>query len=97
MDAGCIVGGACSDVSRSWPVNGKFTGPQRDIYELLLDVQLRCIDMAREGVVHRGRKVSMNAMHALACEALTEGLLSLGFMPGMSVERALSSGAYQVR
>lgn len=96
VDAGCIVGGACSDVSRSWPVNGKFSGPQRDIYDLVLDVQLRCIDLSREGLEYRGRPVSLNVIHAYASKALTEGLVTLGFMRGMSVDQALATGAYQV-
>lgn len=97
VDAGCIVDGACSDVSRSWPVNGKFSGPQRDMYDLVLDVQLRCIDMAREGIKYRDRPVSMNVVHAFGSKALTEGLKTLGFMKDMSVEQALATGAYHVR
>jgi Xaa-Pro aminopeptidase len=97
VDAGCIIGGVCSDVSRSWPVNGKFSGAQRDIYSLVLDVQLRCIDMARAGVARRNRQVSLNVIHAYASRALTEGLMSLGFMEGLSVDEALATGAYQVR
>lgn len=97
VDAGCIVDGGCSDVSRSWPVNGKFSAPQRDFYDLVLDVQLRCIDMAREGAMHRNRLVTMNIIHAFASRALTEGLMSLGFMTDMSVDEALATGAYHVR
>lgn len=97
VDAGCILGGACSDISRSWPVNGTFTGPQRDIYELLLDVQRQCIDFSQEGAFVHGRPVSMNGMHRFACRSLTEGLQSLGFMKGMSAEQAVAQGAYQVR
>ena len=37
MDAGCEVFGYCSDVSRTWPVNGKFTSQQRDLYDLVHD------------------------------------------------------------
>lgn len=96
VDAGCIVDGACSDVSRSWPVNGKFSPPQRDFYDLVLDVQLRCIDMAREGAMYRNRLVTMNILHAFASRALTEGLMSLGFMKDMSVDEALATGAYHV-
>lgn len=95
VDAGCQVHGACSDVSRSWPVSGSFTGPQRDLYDLVLDVQLRCIDMVREGGTYHGRKVSMNSVHSYASKALIEGLLYLGFMEGMTVEEALARGAYR--
>jgi Xaa-Pro aminopeptidase len=35
MDAGCEVHGYCSDVTRTWPVNGRFSSPQRDVYEIV--------------------------------------------------------------
>lgn len=96
VDAGCILGSACSDVSRSWPVSGKFSGPQRDIYDLVLEVQRQCIEMCEEGTVVGGRQVSMNGMHRHACRALTDGLQSLGFMKGISLDDAVAQGAYQV-
>lgn len=94
VDAGCEYSGYCSDVSRSWPVSGKFSDPQRLLYELVLDVQLSCIDMAREGYLHRGEKCSLNVIHYFAAERLTEGLKDLGFMKGMSLENALDTRAY---
>jgi Xaa-Pro aminopeptidase len=41
MDAGCELHGYVSDVTRTWPVNGKFTGPQRDVYDAVLDVHAK--------------------------------------------------------
>ncbi len=44
MDAGCeVTGNYVSDITRTWPVNGRFTRPQVQLYELILDVQLQCL------------------------------------------------------
>jgi len=45
MDAGAELYHYVSDVTRTWPVSGKFTEPQREIYQLLLDIQKKCINM----------------------------------------------------
>jgi Xaa-Pro aminopeptidase len=44
MDAGCEYHGYASDVTRTWPISGKFTKPQRELYQLVLDVQKSCIE-----------------------------------------------------
>src|SRR5207249_12241576 len=49
IDAGCELKGYASDITRTFPVNGKFTGPQKDIYVLVLKAQLACIDAVRPG------------------------------------------------
>ena len=46
MDAGCEFHGYSSDITRTWPVNGKFTEPQRELYELVLRVQKKCITVS---------------------------------------------------
>ena len=43
MDGGCEYGGYASDLTRTWPVNGKFTEPQKELYEIVLDVQKVCL------------------------------------------------------
>lgn len=45
VDAGGRMGGYCADISRTWPVNGKFTQPQKDLYQAVLNVEKSCIDM----------------------------------------------------
>lgn len=45
VDAGGRYGGYCADISRTWPVNGKFTGPQRDLYQAVLNVNKQCIPL----------------------------------------------------
>lgn len=94
IDAGCEFHGYCSDVSRSWPVSGKFSGPQKDIYQLVLEVQLKCIALAKEGALSEGQPISLDSMHSMAVRELTDGLLQLGFMKGYSLESAITSGIY---
>ncbi|XP_077984975.1 xaa-Pro aminopeptidase 3-like [Glandiceps talaboti] len=45
MDAGCEYHGYASDVTRTWPVSGRFSLAQRTLYEMVLDVQLKCLKM----------------------------------------------------
>lgn len=94
VDAGCEVHGYCSDVSRSWPISGSFSAPQRDLYELVLDVQKACIAAAREGSSTEGNAVSLDGIHLLAVRRLTDGLMQLGFMKGHTLESAVATGEY---
>jgi len=48
VDAGGRFGGYCADISRTWPVNGRFTGPQRDLYEAVLATEEACIEQCTE-------------------------------------------------
>lgn len=74
VDAAGNLGGYCADISRTWPVNGKFTPAQADLYEALLDVQRRII---RECTVSKGN--SLNDLHNLSVELLTMELRNIGF------------------
>lgn len=47
VDAGCEYHGYCSDITRTWPVNGKFSQCQLELYEALLEVQIGCISLCR--------------------------------------------------
>ncbi|XP_022108080.1 probable Xaa-Pro aminopeptidase 3 isoform X1 [Acanthaster planci] len=49
MDAGCEYHGYASDITRTWPVNGRFTDPQAQLYQAILDVQKDCIEMCTVG------------------------------------------------
>ena len=49
IDAGCEFQGYASDITRTFPVNGKFSGPQKDVYELVLAAQQACIDAVKPG------------------------------------------------
>ena len=74
IDAGCEYNYFASDITRTFPVNGRFTAPQRAVYELVLRAQLAAIDAARPG-----RRVE--EIHHAARAVLTEGLVALGALP----------------
>jgi Xaa-Pro aminopeptidase len=75
IDAGAEYQGYASDITRTFPVNGRFTKAQREIYELVLEAQTACIEMTRPGV-------SMDDLHNLSVEILTEGMVRLGLLQG---------------
>jgi len=75
VDAGCEYGYYASDVTRTWPVSGKFTQPQREIYELVLASQLAAIDAARPGA-------TLEDVHRRALEVIVDGLIALGLLSG---------------
>jgi Xaa-Pro aminopeptidase len=74
IDAGCEWGYHAADITRTFPVNGRFTPPQRRIYEVVLRAQLAAIAAARPGNRYE-------AMHEAARRALVEGLVDLGLLP----------------
>ncbi|HEU5324124.1 MAG TPA: aminopeptidase P N-terminal domain-containing protein, partial [Methylomirabilota bacterium] len=74
IDAACEYGYQASDITRTFPVSGRFSPPQREIYELVLRAQLAAIDAARPG-----RRVE--EIHHAARAVLTEGLVALGLLP----------------
>lgn len=72
IDAGCEINGYAADITRTFPVNGKFSKIQRDIYEIVLATQKDCIRMVRPGI-------SVADLHRQACHTITQGLMDLGF------------------
>jgi len=87
IDAGCEFHGYASDITRTFPVGGKFSGPQKAVYELVLAAQLACID-----VVKPGR--AFHDYHHVAERVLAQGLIDLGLCQG-SLDAVLESGAYK--
>ncbi len=75
IDAGAELDGYASDITRSFPVNGRFSGEQRAIYELVLASQKAAIDKVRPGC-------HFNEPHEAAVRTLTEGLVALGLLHG---------------
>ena len=75
IDAGAEYKGYASDITRTFPVNGKFSKAQREIYELVLKAQTDCVEMVRPGVTHEELK-----QHSI--EVLTEGMVQLGLLKG---------------
>jgi Xaa-Pro aminopeptidase len=74
IDAGCEYGYHSADITRTFPVNGRFTAPQRAIYEIVLEAQRAGIAAARPGVRYE-------AVHEAARRVLAEGLVALGLLP----------------
>lgn len=75
IDAGAEYKGYASDITRTSPVNGRFSKAQREIYELVLKAQMQCVEMVRPGVTHDELKE-----HSI--EVLTEGMVELGLLKG---------------
>jgi Xaa-Pro aminopeptidase len=90
IDAGCELDGYASDITRTFPVNGRFTPAQRRLYELVLAAQ-----EAAFAAIAPGRPYS--AFHEAALRVLTQGMLDLGLIaPGKfaSVEDAIAAKAH---
>lgn len=75
IDAGAEHRGYAADITRTFPINGRFTRRQRDIYEVVLAAQKSCIDKARPGVVS-------SDLHLHSMTVIAEGLKSLGLLKG---------------
>lgn len=87
IDAGCEWAGYASDITRTFPVNGRFSAAQRAVYELVLAAQAAAIEAARPGN-------SWNAPHEAALRVLAQGLIDLKLCQG-SVESVLESESYK--
>ncbi|VEU21339.1 DEKNAAC102581 [Brettanomyces naardenensis] len=74
VDAAGSLGGYCADISRTWPVSGKFSPAQADLYEALLNVQRECIKQCTED-----SNVSINDLHYKSVTWLTAELRNIGF------------------
>ena len=75
VDAGCEYACYASDITRTYPINGRFTPAQRELYEIVLEAQLAAIAQVRPGN-------HWNAPHEAAVEVITRGLLRLGLLKG---------------
>lgn len=75
VDAGCEVDNYTADVTRTWPVNGRFSEAQRALYEIVLEAQRAAIECARVGRPFR-------QMHDAAVRVLTEGMVRVGLLAG---------------
>jgi len=87
IDAGAEYQGYAGDITRTFPVNGRFTEEQAIIYQLVLDCQLLAIDNVKPGI-------SVLAINKLVVRKMCEGLLSLGIMKG-DLETLISEGKYK--
>jgi len=87
IDAGCEVDGYASDITRTFPVNGKFTGPQADIYDLVLDAQSAAIAAIQPGA-------SFLDPHTAAVRVLAQGMLDMKLLEG-SLDGVIESETYK--
>jgi Xaa-Pro aminopeptidase len=87
VDAGAEYRGYASDITRTFPANGRFGKEQRALHELVGAAQAAALAQARPGVAYE-------AMHAAAVETLAEGLLKLGLLKG-SLQKNIADGAYK--
>ena len=91
IDAGCELDGYASDITRTFPVNRKFTGPQRALYDITLAAQEAAIVMSKPGN-------TFMQPHEAALKVLTQGLLDeklLKLSELGSLENAIETGAYR--
>ena len=87
IDAGCEINHYASDITRTFPANGKFNTEQQALYQLVLDSQLAAIDAVKPGN-------HFNHPHEAALQVLTEGLVSLGLLSG-DVTDLIKNEAYK--
>ena len=91
IDAGCELDGYASDITRTFPVNGKFSGPQRALYDITLAAQEAAVAMTKPGN-------TFVQPHEAALKVLTQGLLDeklLKLSELGSLENAIETGAYR--
>lgn len=87
VDAGCEIEYYSSDVTRTFPVSGKFSEAQRTIYDLVLGTQRACIDAVEPGS-------TLERVHELALERISAGLIELGLIEG-PLEKAIEETLYK--
>jgi Xaa-Pro aminopeptidase len=90
IDAGCELDGYAADITRTWPVNGRFSAPQRELYELVLAAQAAAFDAIRPGQ-------AFHAAHHAAVGVLAQGMLDCGLLDrdkAGSLEDVIASKAY---
>jgi Xaa-Pro aminopeptidase len=87
IDAGCELEGYASDITRTFPVNGRFSGPQRTLYEIVLAAQRAAIDATTAGA-------RFTEPHDAAVRVLAQGMIDCGLLAG-TLDSVLESGAYK--
>ena len=86
VDAGCEYKYYASDVTRTFPVNGKFSPEQKEIYSIVLEAHKQSMEQAKPGN-------KWNLMHEKSVEVIVEGLLDLGLLKGTK-DQVIENGDY---
>lgn len=82
VDAGGQYGGYIADITRTWPINGKFSDAQKDLYEAILRVQRSSVSLCRESA-----NMTLDKIHTVTRNGLTDQLKQLGFnMSGNAID-----------
>jgi Xaa-Pro aminopeptidase len=87
IDAGAECDHYAADITRTFPVSGRFTEPQKQLYQLVLDAQAAALEQIRPGL-------PWNAAHEAAVETLTRGLVELGILKG-KVKKLIKDEKYK--
>ncbi len=91
IDAGCELGGYASDITRTFPADGKFTPAQRTLYDIVVEAQEAAVKVTRAGK-------RFSDPHDAATRVLVEGMLDTGLLAKSkhgNVNDVLASGAYR--
>ena len=86
IDAGAEYGGYAADITRTFPVNGRFTPPQKEIYDVVLEAQEAAFKTLKPGN-------HWNDPHNAAVKALTKGMVELGLLKGKPAQ-LIKAGAH---
>jgi Xaa-Pro aminopeptidase len=87
IDAGCAYGYYNSDITRTFPVGGKFTSEQKTLYEIVLEAQKQAIAQVKPGN-------TFNAVHDAAVRVITEGLVEVGILKG-EIDKLIEEEKYK--
>ncbi|HEU4440860.1 MAG TPA: aminopeptidase P N-terminal domain-containing protein [Burkholderiales bacterium] len=87
IDAGCELDGYASDITRTFPVNARFSAGQREVYEIVLAAQRAAMDKVRPGC-------GWNEPHDAAVKVLAQGLIDLKLIPG-ALDEVLEKETYK--
>lgn len=88
LDGGCELYGYCSDVTRTWPIGGKFSGAQAAVYGAVLDAHRRLLSAVRPGA-------TLRALHHASIRLLSEALVELGLSKGASTEAIMRNQTFR--
>jgi Xaa-Pro aminopeptidase len=87
IDAGCEYKGYAGDITRTFPVNGKFSAPQREIYDIVLDSLETALQLYRPGT-------SMQEVTAQVVRVMVTGLVKLGILKG-EIDKLIAENAHR--
>ena len=87
IDAGCELDYYAADITRTFPVSGTFSEPQKQLYELVLAAMEACFAVIRPGT-------AFEAVHDASVRVIAQGLIDLGILHG-TLDEVISTGAYK--